>query len=952
MDKPQSAVVSSPWRGRLGWLGLLLLALGLRSGALAWQPLWWDEGYSVYFATEPLARLLALTAADIHPPLYYGLLQGWLALTGWLHPANLRLLSVLIGVLSVPIGWQFAAALFPDRPRIAWLAAALLVINPLHLYYSQEIRMYGLALLLGTVSTWSLWRLIAQVQQRAPVARALLAYALVTALSLYTLYYLSLLFVAHAIWVIWQFWGQWRRLLPVIGAYLLALLLFAPWLLYAIPQLIPYIMEKVPADADQPLGPLRYLWQHGLALSTGHLPAAVAWGEPIRWGALGLLLGLGFSSLPGVTLARGREQSGTVLAQTPPCSLLWSCLLIPILLGFLINLRLPFFPSGGERLLLFVLPYFLILIAAGIDRVWTVRPLLIASLLSLFLAAGLGIWTFYTVPRYQADDYRPLIRQIVQQSSDEDTILAIFPWEVGYWRLYASVTACASEPTTCSHWRGDGVRSPTLHLLDDRAVHWGPAVTTLIDQSLARGTLWFAAPLAFGSTLPPAIEAYLAQHAVNLEKRWFTPTTRLSAWRALPAPPLQPSPVDFGRVALAAHGVDPQPVAAANQPLAIQLYWQADSPLTDLGVTLRLRDASGYTWASRAYAPIGSLTRDPANAPWTDQVALLIPAGLPPATYELALGVVVSATQQLLPPVGSDRAATELVSLGTVTVLPPSTRQPAYRLPIQQAFAPPPLIDGTTWLGYAGNNLGSELLAGQALNLALFLQQQREISAERHLFVSLMDRAGNGVAGWEGASPPGWPPTAWPAGALIHAPVAFFTPPTLAAGTYRLAAGWLDPASGRKSQSLALGAVQVQRRINHFDPPVLPQPLPEPVQFGTHVRLLGYQQIAQAGEHDLLLYWQVMQTLLSHHLFVHLVGADGETLAQIDGPPITAAGPAPSETWLPDEYLVTQHRLPTALPAGSATWGVGVYEPISGVRLPASQAGQARGDTAVLPVLP
>ena len=37
---------------------LTLVALGLRVLRLEWQPLWWDEGYSVYFATESLSRWL------------------------------------------------------------------------------------------------------------------------------------------------------------------------------------------------------------------------------------------------------------------------------------------------------------------------------------------------------------------------------------------------------------------------------------------------------------------------------------------------------------------------------------------------------------------------------------------------------------------------------------------------------------------------------------------------------------------------------------------------------------------------------------------------------------------------------------------------------------------------------------------------------------------------------
>ena len=79
-----------------GYYHLLLLlliggALALRLLRLAWQPLWWDEGYSIYFATEPLARMLWLTAHDIHPPRYYALLHGWFALLDSTRAESARL---------------------------------------------------------------------------------------------------------------------------------------------------------------------------------------------------------------------------------------------------------------------------------------------------------------------------------------------------------------------------------------------------------------------------------------------------------------------------------------------------------------------------------------------------------------------------------------------------------------------------------------------------------------------------------------------------------------------------------------------------------------------------------------------------------------------------------------------------------------------------------------------
>ena len=118
---------------------------------------------------------------------------------------------------------------------------------------------------------------------------------------------------------------------------------------------------------------------------------------------------------------------------------LWTWLAVPVVLGWLINLRLPFFPTGGERLLLVTLPYLLLLLAYGIDRTWRVAHLGKLAAGAMAINAALGIAAFYTTPRYTADDYRPLIRQMVQQGDDQAAFLAIFPWQVGYWRAYTGL---------------------------------------------------------------------------------------------------------------------------------------------------------------------------------------------------------------------------------------------------------------------------------------------------------------------------------------------------------------------------------------------------------------------------------------------------------------------------------------------------------------------------------
>ena len=263
--------------------GLTLLALLLRSLRLSWQPLWWDEGYSVYFATEPLPNMLRLTALDIHPPLYYALLHLWTLLARTAAPEIVRMMSVAIGVLAIPaIAW-LACTLFPGQRRIAILAALLMALNPMHIFYSQEVRMYGLAMLLSIISTALFWHLIQKTDRNEPVLVPLIAYAVAGTVSLLTLYYLAFLLLAHLIWCDWHFRSALIKTLPLLFSDLLIVLANLAWWLYAVPRLIPYVSDKVTADKDTPLPLFSYLGRHLIAFLGGTvahpsaLPAILAY---------------------------------------------------------------------------------------------------------------------------------------------------------------------------------------------------------------------------------------------------------------------------------------------------------------------------------------------------------------------------------------------------------------------------------------------------------------------------------------------------------------------------------------------------------------------------------------------------------------------------------------------------------------------------------------------------
>ncbi len=135
-----------------------LAALALRLARLDFQPLWWDEGYSAWFATHPLGEMVRLTAEDIHPPLYYALLHLWTLIAGP-GPVSLRLVSVAAGLAAIPLMFAAARRILGSQ-RAALLAAFLLAINPLHVYYSQEVRMYGLVALLSIGVLWAAWEVL------------------------------------------------------------------------------------------------------------------------------------------------------------------------------------------------------------------------------------------------------------------------------------------------------------------------------------------------------------------------------------------------------------------------------------------------------------------------------------------------------------------------------------------------------------------------------------------------------------------------------------------------------------------------------------------------------------------------------------------------------------------------------------------------------------------------
>ena len=139
--------------------------------------------------------LAGTIVGEIHPPGYYMVMLPW---TKWFGSSivSLRLPSVLFGVASILL--IYVLARYTEDTLTALLAAAMLALNGLHLYWSQTARMYSMACFLGLLSTVLLVLIVKQATRRRSYE---IFYVIFTVAGLATHVYIWPLFVSQALWV-------------------------------------------------------------------------------------------------------------------------------------------------------------------------------------------------------------------------------------------------------------------------------------------------------------------------------------------------------------------------------------------------------------------------------------------------------------------------------------------------------------------------------------------------------------------------------------------------------------------------------------------------------------------------------------------------------------------------------------------------------------------------------
>src|SRR5581483_7376390 len=167
---------------------LLFWNLGL------WLP-WLDEVISLRVVQLPYGEMLRIAEADVHPPLYYTLLYGWMRVPSGLDPVvQARALSVLMALAAMAAAGVLFRRWLDQAGQLQFLT--LWTVSPCLLLYSRMCRSYSLQMLVSIVAVAALYRLAEK-----PTRRAAAGSAIAFILALYTHYVpgLALLAAAHIV---------------------------------------------------------------------------------------------------------------------------------------------------------------------------------------------------------------------------------------------------------------------------------------------------------------------------------------------------------------------------------------------------------------------------------------------------------------------------------------------------------------------------------------------------------------------------------------------------------------------------------------------------------------------------------------------------------------------------------------------------------------------------------
>ncbi|MFQ6000384.1 MAG: DUF2723 domain-containing protein [Anaerolineae bacterium] len=381
----------------------------------------------------------------------------------------------------------------------------------------------------------------------------------------------------------------------------------------------------------------------------------------------------------------------------------------------------------------------------------------------------------------------------------------------------------------------------------------------------------------------------------------------------------------------------------------VNLYWQALAETEEFLVSLRLVDSAGHLAGQVDSSPVHDAYPPDAWQPGetiVDSYDLPVLVGVPPGEYSLE---VVLYRPQTLEEVGR-------AQLGKV-VLPKSFDLPGVASLGVREVTRANFGNRLRLVGYS--LVGEEFRPGDSVPLTFLWQGLGDLGG---CSLSLWFQDESGCRWGERVLVLGgeYPSPIWERGQLVRQWQTLLVPADLPDGRYRLRMQvlkgekplsrlyWLLPLGS----TFDLGTVEVKGRERSFALPPIEHPLD--FRWGEVVRLLGYDlepmEVESGGSLHLTLYWQALSTMeTSYTVFIHLLDEERDLQGQRDSVP--GEGSLPTTSWMTGEVITDRYDISIAsgAPPGRYRLLVGMYEPVSGKRLPVYDgAGNGVGDSVTL----
>lgn len=376
------------------WI-ILILAFAIRIVNLN-QSLWWDEGITAWVvkSTDSWQILTGFIKSDFHPPLHYLLLNLWGNIFGF-GEISLRLPSVILAVATIFITYLIGKNFFSKKEGM--IAAILFTFAPLHIYYSQEARMYSLAAFAVTLSYYFLIKFINK-QKYAGVG-----YVFSIVLVFYSDYMAVFVLVAQALLIVFFYKENISKFFKLV---LFWFLLVAPWL----PILREQLLYGV-SGTNQLAGWKAIIgganFKEGLLLPIKVLIGRISFDNKVIYGCLVSIVA--FVDLIVIIFALKSISKKVVLL------LFW--IILPPFLAFIVSIWVPIFTYFR---FIFILPAFYLLLAIGLNKAGKMTSKILFTTILAFEIIFSSIYFFN--PKFQREDWRSAVN-FISQKVDKKTLV-------------------------------------------------------------------------------------------------------------------------------------------------------------------------------------------------------------------------------------------------------------------------------------------------------------------------------------------------------------------------------------------------------------------------------------------------------------------------------------------------------------------------------------------------